>query len=52
MAASDVAASDATPRATTTEALRRDDTRGDPCGEGGRVGDDPASIGRPVVTLE
>jgi hypothetical protein len=30
MAASDVAASEATPRATTTEALRRDDTRGDP----------------------
>jgi hypothetical protein len=30
IAASDVAASDATPRATTTEALRRDDTRGDP----------------------
>jgi hypothetical protein len=30
IAASEVAASDATPRATTTEALRRDDTRDDP----------------------
>jgi hypothetical protein len=33
MAANDVAASDATPTATTSEALRRDDTCGDPLGD-------------------
>jgi hypothetical protein len=51
IAASDVAASDATARATTTDALRRGDTRVDPLRRRW-VGDGPASIGRPVVTLE
>jgi hypothetical protein len=51
MAASDVAASDATPMATTSDALRRDDTgRRSPAER--RTGGGPATIGILVATLE